>query len=139
MRKSCEVCGGGYETLRPSSSRYCGANCRKRAQRSGKAKPSPRPASVRSLPAPAAAEGGLLASTTVRLQAAGMLEDWRAQAALDIARLIETGRDGGAARASLHRELRQAMAEALRGLDAPGSALARHRDELAARREKRAR
>jgi hypothetical protein len=67
----------------------------------------------------------------------GLLDTWEAGAALDLATAIDGSGQTGSARAALHRELRALMADALRGVNEPGSRVGGMRDELAARRSQR--
>lgn len=132
MQRPCDICARTYEAKR-ASSRYCSGACRKRAQRNP-SKPGPAVVAL-----PAASDGELVASVQQELDGAGRLETWQGQAAVDVARRIEGSRlDSGSAYAALHREFRAAMELALKGADAAESAVQRHRDELAARRARKA-
>jgi len=73
-----------------------------------------------------------------QLTAAGLAGDWRAAAALDLADSLDWTGGSGSARAALHRELNRTMAELLRGVDSPGSAVGGMRNELQERRRRRA-
>jgi hypothetical protein len=123
--RSCDVCDRQYDAKRPSS-RFCGATCRKRNQR------SPEPAAAPALfVAPAS---GLSAATAAELEAAGRLETSLGQAALVLARRVDGGdREPGSALASLVREHRASLAEALRGAQQAASPL----DEVKARRDRK--
>jgi hypothetical protein len=134
MQRRCDSCGKPYEAKRPTS-RFCGSNCRVRASRGQLA-----PVDAEPLPViPPAVSSGLVAATEKRLTDVGRLDTWEGQAALDLARRIEvaSAMDTGSAYASLQRELRAAMAEALKGAAKPQSAVSRHQDELARRRTSR--
>ena len=67
------------------------------------------------------------------LTAAGRLDSSAGQAAVALARRIDDGAESSSGLASLTREMRAAMAEALSRVEASGDAL----DELRARREAR--
>ncbi|WP_131801517.1 hypothetical protein [Klenkia brasiliensis] len=72
------------------------------------------------------------------LQDAERLDDWRGQAALDLAGRIERAFvDTGSAYAGLHRAYREAMQLALAGVGTAKSAPAGYRDEIAERRAQR--
>jgi hypothetical protein len=89
-------------------------------------------------PATAEASAGLVGAAERELRAAGRLQMWQAAAALDLAgRLQRATVDTGSSYASLHRELRAAMDLALKGANAPKSAVQQRRDELAALRAMR--
>lgn len=132
MERACDSCGEVYEAKRKTS-RWCSERCRKRGQRGA----------VRVLPAVPAEESKtepfsvtLVRSTEQQLRDAGRLESWLGQHAVALAARISAGKDTSSGLAALSREFRTTMQEALRGADASGSAVLRHRDELAARRAK---
>jgi hypothetical protein len=134
--KPCDVCGQPFEAKRPTA-RYCSARCRQRARRSGLA--GARAGAV-IVPFPEPAGGPLVRALEGDLRRAGQLDTWQGQAALDLVRRLEASTaDTGSSYAALHRELRAAVAEALKGANAPKSVLQQRRDELAARRAKRSR
>ena len=142
MLRNCDSCGSEYDAKRPTS-RFCSGTCQKRHRRARGPVPGEESApAVRALPSPEdrSPEAGLSAATQKRLADAGRLDSYEGQSALSLAQRIEfrSTMDTGSAYAALHRELRAAMAEALKGSAEPKSALARHRDELAARRQRRA-
>ena len=76
---------------------------------------------------------------TGELEEAGRLETALGQATLTLARRIDANRDTGSAMASLSRELRVTLEQAVAGARVPTSPLARMRDELAERRRLRGR
>ncbi len=125
MNRSCESCGGPYEAVR-SNARYCSERCKKRGQRGH----------LVQLPAAADTDGGTALSDAVRaeLEDAGRLNTSLGQAALTLARRIEGGRDTGSAVASLNRELRSTLADAVMGAKVARSSLESYRDELRVRR-----
>jgi hypothetical protein len=135
MRKTCEVCPTEFEAKR-ASAKYCSEKCKKRAQRrpggvsAAKVLPLPgEPASE-----PAMSGGGLTGASTAELEAAGRLETAAGQAVLTLARRIDaSGGETGSALASLVREHRAALAEAVRGAAKAADPL----DELRARRERK--
>ena len=132
MEHRCESCRRSYETKSPKS-RFCSSTCRSRAHRSG-------PIGVVSgLPAAADRSGELVAWVEKHLEDANRLDTFAGQAAVDIARRIdETPAAPLSQVAAAHRELRAAVAEAIKGANATKSALQKRRDELAERRQKRA-
>ncbi len=132
MTRDCDVCGTGYEAKRPSS-RYCSTRCRTRATRTGVAgEKVERESPAVDLPV------GIAAATEAELRAAGRLETAKGQAALLLARRLETATaDTGSAVASLARQWQSALEAALAHAGQEASALSRARDELAARRAAR--
>lgn len=129
MRKSCESCGSGFEAKR-AAARYCSARCRQRAHR----KPAPDAgAEVAALPAEAATES-LARATRAELEAANRLHTAIGQAALVLARRIDSaGAETGSSLAALTREHRATLAEALRDVKSAADPL----DELRMRRERK--
>ena len=77
---------------------------------------------------------GLAAAVLAELEAAGRVDTAGGQSALTLARRIEDGRDTGSAIASLNREMRATLAEAVKGAKVPLSSIESYRDELADRR-----
>ncbi|MEI4273915.1 hypothetical protein TEK04_19515 [Klenkia sp. LSe6-5] len=74
-----------------------------------------------------------------RLSAVGRLDSWEGQAALELATNIAASKvDTLSARATATEKLGAAMDRALKGVDAPASAVQKHRDQLAERRRARA-
>ena len=74
-----------------------------------------------------------------RLTAVGRLETWEGQAALELATNLAASRvDTLSARATATEKLGAAMDRALKGVDASGSAVQKHRDQIAERRRARA-
>ncbi len=133
MNRECDVCGVEYEAQR-GSSRYCSTRCRMRASRTGLAgeKVEREPTPAEDLPV------GVAAATEAELRAVGRLETAKGQAALLLARRLETATaDTGSAVASLARQWQSALEAALAHAGQEASALSRARDELAARRAAR--
>ena len=129
MQRQCDSCGNPYEAKR-ATSRYCGSTCRVRASRGALITP------IREK-RPPTGPAGLVESVRRELEEAERLESYAGQAAVDLATRIEGGGDTGSAVASLHRELRATMAEALAGARVARSPLERMRDDLAERRKAR--
>lgn len=137
-RRACESCGKQYDAKRPSS-KFCGDTCRKRAQRAPKTSPSPAPPSRE--PAPGILElppdpfAGVVETTTrAELDAAGRTDSALGAAALAIARKVDAiSHETGASAASVVKEHRAALAEALKGVATRANPL----DELTVRRERR--
>lgn len=134
MPKVCESCGSRYDALRQTA-RYCSGKCRKRAQRSGLARPAADRASQPPAAAPTSATRGRLTAAVLReLQDAG-----RDESALGLACLIAAERldfsslESGSALAALNRDFRLAYAAALEKTEATGDVL----DELAKARADR--
>ena len=89
------------------------------------------------MPSPAPGDGGLVRAVTGELVEAGRLETALGQATLAVARRIDENRDTGSAMASLSRELRVTLEQAVAGARVPASPLEQMRDELAERRRLR--
>lgn len=150
------VCGCGLPVTAARRGRWCSSWCEAREAQGLPAQPPPGlvppalpplspPGPAAAAPTPAHPAGRAVVRRSVAervlrdLEAAGMADSWLGAAALDLAESIDGGGfSSGSSRAAVHRELRAIMADALRGSDAPGSSVGRYRDELAARRAKRA-
>lgn len=134
MKRSCDACGQTYEAKRQSS-RFCKPNCRVAYSRGTRP-----PAELKVVETPAEPASPLsttlVGATRKQLEDANRLDTWLGQQALAVAEILASGRGTPAGLAAASRELRETMAAALRGAGAPGSAVLRHRDELAARRAK---
>lgn len=132
----CESCGQPFER-RNVTQRFCSGLCRKRGSR-GHLQPSaggPRPGGA---PAARPDEPNTLVEAARRqLEEAGRADTYLGQQALVLASLLATGAGTPSALASVSRELRETMVAALRGADAPASAVQARRDEVAAMRAKR--
>lgn len=154
-QRSCAVCGNAFMAQRPQA-RFCGATCRKRASRGGlppaapipitRTVPAPPPAAEKpsapaSPPAPGSApdsgpgfEGqlGLISAVVSELTEANRLNTALGQQALRLAVRMETSRsDTGAAIASLSKELRAVMHQALAAAEDANDPV----DDLRARRD----
>lgn len=123
--RPCDSCGKEYDAKRPVS-RFCSGTCRKRAQRAGLSGPVPTVTL-------GGTDGPVAAATRAALDAAGMLGTPIGQSTVALARRMDANADTGAGLASLSRELRAAMAEALADVTPAADPL----DELRARREAR--
>lgn len=127
MEKPCAVCGIGFDGH--PSAKYCGATCRKRAQR--------RPGGVKADPVePVAAEGEgpVTAATLSELNSAKRAGTALGESALALARRIDgAARDSGASLASLAREHRATLAAALADAESAADPL----DELRMRRDRK--
>lgn len=161
MERSCDSCRQPYEA-KLATSRYCGATCRKRGSRGAdirairsqaKAKAAPAaPKATRDpvawptdaplpgldldAPSEPAADQGLVGAMRAELLEAGRLDTTLGQACLVLARRIDgDNADTGAAIASLTREMRATLTEAVKGAKVKQSSLESYRDELAARRQ----
>lgn len=128
MQRACDSCGERYEAKRPSS-RFCTPRCRKRHQRN----PGPDSGPV-AVPAVPFGDSALVTATKAELLAAGKLDTVLGQQAVRLAERMCGLMDTGSAIASLSRELRAVMAEALADAPKAGDAM----DELARRRRDRA-
>lgn len=133
-RRNCDSCGKAY-TAKTARSRFCSTACRVRASR-GVVVPieTKAPTSRSTKEASASPElVGVLGATYRELDAAERLETAYGQAAMVLARRIDAGRDTGSAMATMTRQLRETLAEALKGARREGSKL----DELTERRRQR--
>jgi hypothetical protein len=145
VKKSCEACGNLFETPK-SWAKFCGPTCRKRASRASaetpkeaKIKPirAPKPAETPEKPAEKPGPSPshpLIAQTTRELEEAGVLDTVLGQTALRLAQKLAGNFDTGSAMASLSREFRAVMLQAL----SDGTRKADSLDELAARRMQKA-
>lgn len=129
MQRRCESCGKSYEAARKTS-KYCGGTCRVRASR-GALAPAVSPLAALPDPSP---DTGLVAMVEKELRDAGRLDTFLGQAAVALARRIVADQDTGSAIASLNREMRATVADAVKGASVARSAVDRRKDELAARR-----
>lgn len=137
MERRCEACGKSYAT-KSARSRFCSSTCRSRAHRNGQGGPAAGGGLVVLPPAQPQGDGELVTYVEKTLTEAGRLESWRGQAALDMARRIERATAAPLSQAAAaHRDLRVAVAEAVKGANVAKSALQQRRDDLQARREKR--
>jgi hypothetical protein len=143
-------CGGCGEVMpHGRHGSWCSSWCESRAAQGLPPQPPPglRPPTVvvpigSGGPPTGPGTGGVRVSVGERvratLESAGLAETWEASAALDLAASIDEGGLSGSARAAVHGALRSAMRDLLRGVDGAGSKVGGYRDELAARRERRA-
>lgn len=129
MDVTCATCGNTFQARR-SSAKYCGKTCQKRSERQSKPAMQAAPdVPVVEFPALPVVE-----ATKRELEAAGRLETALGQQALRLAKRMHSEFDTGSALASISRELRAVMAEALKGAAPVADPL----DELAERRRRKA-
>lgn len=135
--RTCLACG---DPLTGTARRkYCDNNdrCKRRYQRGQRAPGAS--ASLVTLPTSTKSPDGLAESVEQELRDVGRLETSLGRAAVDLARRLDANHQAPLQQAaSAHRELRAAIAEAVKGANAPQSALQARRDELAARRARKA-
>lgn len=137
MDRSCEVCGAAFAPKR-ATAKYCGPACKKRAfdQRAAQraaAKSGLNPQVNGSEDRPKLSRE-LTDRVTTELEAAKRLDTVAGRQALLLARRLEDPETSfGAAAASLSKELREVMAEAMAGVAREGDPI----DELRARRERK--
>lgn len=133
MQVQCHNCGQPFEAKR-SHAKWCSAACRKQTQRApGASVTELRPIRPAENPDGAPADvGPVFAATWKKLEDADRLHEPEGVAALALAhRLDNGGRDTGSALASVARELRATLADALKGAGVAADPL----DQLRARRE----
>lgn len=128
MVRACNVCGEHYEAQR-ANSRFCSERCKKRNQRGGEVVRLPSPQTAEE-----SAEPALVVQVRADLERAGVLDSSLGQMALAAAVRVAGSRDTGSSYASLLREARAVLGEALRSGRKPDSAVQGLQDELAARR-----
>lgn len=129
MRKCCAECSAEFDAKRPIA-KYCSERCKKRAQR----KPRPAQAQPAAAPIPVDPDSELWTATLNELTAAGRVASASGQAALLLARRLDSGlTETGSSVAAMIREHRAALADALKGATAEVNPL----DELRARRERK--
>ena len=128
MQRNCASCGVLYEAKRPNS-KYHNDTCRKRGQRAPKVELSLPELLVGLGSAPR--DQPLVSALTRELEGAGRIDTFLGQAALELARRISSPHESGAGVASLVKQLRETMADALKGAATADDAL----DELRKRRD----
>jgi hypothetical protein len=107
----CASCGDDFEAKR-STAKYCSATCRKRAARS---RPDPSTDTTSS----SGDEHDLIATTRRELEAAGRVETFAGQLALQLAKRLATPDESGVS--ALSKELRTVMSAALDGVTPPAA------------------
>jgi hypothetical protein len=143
MQATCEVCKTPFEAQRVTA-KYCSKRCSVRATRSRAAGRPLAPAQQPTAAAPAAptvqappvssADTPLLVAATIsELAAAEKLGTTLGQQAVRLAERMVAGSETGSAVASLSKELRATMAEALKGAQQAGDPV----DEIRARRDRK--
>jgi len=131
MTKSCAVCGKSFDAQRPTA-KYCGGTCRTRASRAGGPPAvAPSPVVVRIVDDMLGSPLPLVAAAERELAAAGRMDTMLGQATLELARRISSPMESGASVASLMKQLRETMADALKGAAIAADPL----DELRALRD----
>jgi len=125
MVRSCDVCGSSYVAKR-ATSKYCKPACRMKASRAGVSAP----VSVAAHPVDVEV-AGLILAVRRELDEAGRLDSALGQAALELARNIGSPTSTGAGVASLVKQLRETMVDALKGAEKSADVL----DEIRARRD----
>ena len=112
MTRTCEMCGKPFETKRPDA-KTCSSTCRVRLSRSGGSAPKLRV--VVPMEDRPTRGGSLLGSVVVALEEAKALETPAGRLAVSLATRIDDpeSNDSGSAVASLSRELRAVLGEAL--------------------------
>ncbi len=140
MTVTCEACGKTFEARR-STAKFCGATCRKRkergnaapARKAAEARPPVRLVASEGLPAQVAGQP-VVEAVRKELEAADRLDTALGQQAVRLAERLHSEYDTGSAVASVSRELRAVMAEALKDAGAAADPV----DELAQRRQRKA-
>lgn len=106
MTATCVQCGDSFEAAR-STARYCSTRCKRRWQRtSGGATGEPA--------APREESQAVYAAVVRDLERVGQLETVLGQAALVLARQLDSGRDTGSSAAAVSKELDRLMARLVR-------------------------
>jgi hypothetical protein len=127
MERNCDRCGNAYEAQRPTS-KYCGSTCRARASRLPATADPPD-----AHDSPLVAAGPVEAACRAELLAAHRIDAAAGRAALALAARIDAGNETGAGLASLSKEFRAALTQALLNAKKAPDAL----DQLRARRAQR--
>lgn len=132
MSRECESCGVSFGAKSPRA-RFCSDRCRKRAQRTPAARAVKRgvEAPVVASVAAGADRSGLFGVTSRQLEAVDRLDTVLGQQALALAARIVSPVESGASVASLSKEFRAVMAEALEGVAVAADPM----DELRRRRD----
>lgn len=135
MDKRCGVCGASFEAKRRTA-KYCCGRCRKRAQRIDVNAAPDRPTQARDEPSTQADAGSdsLESAALSELEAAGRASSAAGRTVLALARRIDGGgQETGASFASLVKEFRASLAQALKGAEQASDPV----DELRERRERK--
>lgn len=112
IEATCEGCGEVFEARR-TTARWCSDRCRKQAARGSDAQASEPAAPVEPT------DSGLVESVRRDLEAAGRVDTFAGQLALQLARRLSTPDESGIS--SLSKELRTVMAAALEGVIPPSA------------------
>lgn len=134
-QRPCASCGEMFTPLR-ANHRFDSDTCRVNAQR-GKLQPVAEDAAGAAPKATPPLSETVVDRVRRDLEAAGRLDTWLGQSALAMAAVLAKGVGTPSGLSAANRELRETMTAALRGAGAPGSTVAAHRDEVAARRARR--
>ncbi len=134
MDRTCEVCGAGYAARR-ATAKYCSPKCRKRAaDRREAERAAERAASAQvSVSRPGRTEPSTEFADRIaaELEAAGRLDSVAGRQALLLARRLEDPETSfGSAAASLSKELREVLAEAMAGVAQVGDPIEAIRDGI---------
>lgn len=121
MSRNCAVCGRTY-TAKDPRSKYCGDACRQRHARGTPVCKNPMTKRVggdalNGRPAP---RDDLVVAVMTALESAGKLDSVQGQLAMTLAIVVAAGGDTASGLASLSKELRAVMAEALGNAKAGG-------------------
>lgn len=130
MARSCASCGGSLASQRADAV-YCGDTCKKRAQRAQRAAERQRTAPERGITLDSGSNAPLVASVRSALAEAGRESTVAGQMALELAVRVANRKELGSSVASLAKQLRETMAEAVAGVAAAADPL----DEIRARRD----
>lgn len=126
--RNCDSCGKPYEAKR-ASSKFCGDTCRKRAQRD----PAPPSAGDEVVPHDTPPSGALLEAVRAELIEGERLDTALGAQALEIAARMSSPFETGSSIASLSRELRAVMNDALKNAKKVADPV----DELRQRRDRK--
>ena len=130
MARLCAGCGRSVASQR-AGALYCGDTCKKRGQRAQKAAERQDTAPERGETPESGSEATLVASVRAALAEADREASFAGQIALELAARVANGKELGSSVASLAKQLRETMAEALAGVAVAADPL----DEIRARRD----
>jgi len=128
--RSCASCGRSLASQR-SDARYCGDTCKKRGQKAQRAAQAAGIAPERGVTPESGVEAPLVVSVRSALAEADREASVAGQVALELAVRVANRKELGSSVASLAKQLRETMAEALAGVAVAADPL----DELRARRD----
>lgn len=130
MARLCAGCGRSVASQR-AGALYCGDTCKKRGQRAQKAAERQNIAPERGITPESGSEAPLVVSVRAALAEADREASFAGQIALELAARVANGKELGSSVASLAKQLRETMAEALAGVAVAADPL----DEIRARRD----